>query len=346
MRDAPALIATVDQVAGVATVTVRGEFEPFAYSRLRDRLRWVAENCPRRLVLDLGPADGLTEQLITLIAAARQQLPAGCLLEVRAASPAVRNLVEVAGWPDVQVTGTGVRAELEAAALRPDGAADPSGDGDVADITELVLAGYQRVLLLWQALLDARRSGGDWGSARAVATVWDRLADMLDLHAAAQEEICYPFMFETSPQAVAQMEDAAADLDRIREAVAEARLHRVGSRSWWRAVEAALSARVAYFDHREEGILVDFCSRADSSARQRLGGEWSVFIAARIRDLDPSGQAEDAACQLCQWPLPASHGHALDTEGCAVLCACDCCYELYRWAARDEPSGARGSRAE
>src|SRR5438046_415406 len=52
MRDMSALIVTVDQVAGVATVTVRGEFGPSAYSRLRDRLVWVAENCPQRLVLD------------------------------------------------------------------------------------------------------------------------------------------------------------------------------------------------------------------------------------------------------------------------------------------------------
>jgi len=104
MRDAPALIATVDQVAGVATVTVRGEFEPFTYSRLRERLMWVAENCPQRLVLNLGAADRFTEQLITLIAAVRQQLPAGCLLEVRSASPAMRDVLEVAGWPGVQIT--------------------------------------------------------------------------------------------------------------------------------------------------------------------------------------------------------------------------------------------------
>ena len=103
MRDVPPLVATVDQVAGVATVTVRGEFGPSGYSRLRDRLVWVAGNCPQRLVLDLGVSDRFTEQLITLIAASRRQLPAECLLEVRSASPAVRNLVELAGWPGVQV---------------------------------------------------------------------------------------------------------------------------------------------------------------------------------------------------------------------------------------------------
>jgi hypothetical protein len=112
MWNVPALIATVDQVAGVATVTVRGEFSPSAYSRLRDRLVWVAENCPRRLVLDLGVADRFTEQLITLIADARRQLPVGCLLEIRSASAAMRDLLELAGWPGVRVTSARPEAEF------------------------------------------------------------------------------------------------------------------------------------------------------------------------------------------------------------------------------------------
>jgi anti-anti-sigma regulatory factor len=93
----------MDQIPGVATVTVRGEFDPSAYARLRDDLLWVAANGPRRLLLDLGVSDRFTEQLITVIAAARRQLPEGCLLEVRSASPAVRNLLERAGWTGVRV---------------------------------------------------------------------------------------------------------------------------------------------------------------------------------------------------------------------------------------------------
>ena len=115
MGDALALIATVDQAAGVATVTVRGEFGPAGYARLRDDLLWVVANCPRRLVLDLGVSDRFTGQLITVIAATRQQLPVGCLLEVRSASPAVRNLLELAGWPGVRVMAA--RQEAEPARL-------------------------------------------------------------------------------------------------------------------------------------------------------------------------------------------------------------------------------------
>ena len=103
MRNGLALVATMDQIPGVATVTVRGEFGPSAYARLRDDLLWVAANGPRRLLLDLGVSDRFTEQLITVIAAARRQLPEGCLLEVRSASPAVRNLLERAGWTGVRI---------------------------------------------------------------------------------------------------------------------------------------------------------------------------------------------------------------------------------------------------
>ena len=205
-------------------------------------------------------------------------------------------------------------------------------------ITELVLAGHQRILLMQQALNDAGRPGGEWGSAGALATVWDRLADLIEVQAAAEEEICYLPMVEASSWSREQMQDAVADWDEVCEAVAEARLLPVGSRPWWRAVKAALSVCNKHFD-RQEGVLADFRNYADRPLRQRLGGQWSAFIAARICELSAGSHAGDAACQLCRWPLTASHRHVLDTKGCAVLCACPCCYELYRWAARDELSG-------
>ena len=213
------------------------------------------------------------------------------------------------------------------------------GDEEMAGITELVLAGHQRILLMQQALNDAGRPGGEWGSAGALATVWDRLADLIEVQAAAEQEICYPPMVEARSWSRRQMQDAVADWDEICEAVAEARLQPVGSRPWWRAVKAALSVCSEHFDRQEEGVLAGFGSHADRPLHRQLGAQWSAFVAARIGDLT-RGQAGDAACQLCQWPLTASHRHVLDTEGCAVMCACPCCYELYQWAARDELSGA------
>jgi anti-anti-sigma regulatory factor len=104
MRDLPPLVVTVDWAAGVATVVVNGELDPLACSRLQERLAWVAESRPRRLVLDLrGAAARSGEQVTALIAAARQQLPPGCHFDVRPAIPAMRGIIEIAGqaerWP-------------------------------------------------------------------------------------------------------------------------------------------------------------------------------------------------------------------------------------------------------
>jgi hypothetical protein len=75
---------------------VRGELGPATCSRVHDRLAWVLESRPQRLVLDLERVPGrFTGQVIGLVAAAGEQLPPGCLLEVRA-SPAVRELLGAA----------------------------------------------------------------------------------------------------------------------------------------------------------------------------------------------------------------------------------------------------------
>jgi hypothetical protein len=126
------------------------------------------------------------------------------------------------------------------------------------------------------------------------------------------------------------MEDALADLDEIRDATAEARLLQAGSRSWWRAVTAALSACAEHFDRQDHGVLAEFRSRTDRTLRRKLGGQWLAFVTARICDLTPDSRADQAVCQRCQWPLSLSHRHVLSSDSWAVFCTCDCCYQLYR----------------
>ena len=103
MRDPPAVTATVDWPAGVATVAIHGDLDHATGSQLQERLAWVLDSRPRRLVLEVGGvADRCCEQVIAVITAARQQLPPGCLLEVRSASPAVRSVLQIAGWRGVR----------------------------------------------------------------------------------------------------------------------------------------------------------------------------------------------------------------------------------------------------
>lgn len=209
-----------------------------------------------------------------------------------------------------------------------------------ADVIDLILAGQERILVLHKALHDAESPAVDDDFAQALATVWDRLADLIDVQTAAAKEICYLPMVAISSWSPEQMRDAVAAADGIRETVAEARLQPVGSRSWWKVVEAALSACAEHFSRQKQGVLADFRGRADRSLRRRLGGQWSAFTAAQIRDRATDGVDDEGACQLCQWPMPGSHHHVLDTNGCAAFCACPCCYELYRQDARDRLAGS------
>src|SRR5215469_13425664 len=105
MADLPPLIVTIDWATGVATVAVHGRLDSGIRARLAERLSWVMESRPRRLVLDLaGVADRFSEQVLAVIATARQQLPRESLLYVRSASATVRHDLELADWSGVCVS--------------------------------------------------------------------------------------------------------------------------------------------------------------------------------------------------------------------------------------------------
>lgn len=102
MAVSPPLVVTVDWASGMATVAIRGGLDSTIRARLADRLSWVMESRPRRLVFDLGGvADRFSEQALAVIAAARQQLPQETVLYVCSASATVRHDLERSGWQGV-----------------------------------------------------------------------------------------------------------------------------------------------------------------------------------------------------------------------------------------------------
>jgi anti-anti-sigma regulatory factor len=89
----------------MATVAIHGGLDSTIRARLTDRLSWVMESRPQRLVLDLaGVADRFSDQALAVIAAARQQLPRESVLYVRSASATVRHDLERADWKGVRVS--------------------------------------------------------------------------------------------------------------------------------------------------------------------------------------------------------------------------------------------------
>ena len=105
MADMPPLVVTIDWATGMATVAIHGGIDSNIRARLAERLSWVMESRPRRLVLDLaGVADRFSGQVLAVIAAARQQLPRESLLYVCSASATVRRDLELADWSGVCVS--------------------------------------------------------------------------------------------------------------------------------------------------------------------------------------------------------------------------------------------------
>jgi hypothetical protein len=160
------------------------------------------------------------------------------------------------------------------------------------DVAELILGEHERIRRLFAALDDAARYVADDGGRRVpdwmLATIWAMITSLLGLHADAEQEICFPAMFGPGRDRMCDMEDAVADLNDLRDAIAEACLQAPGSPAWWRAVSAA---RRSSFDHItviDHGVLAKFRERSDGRLRDDLGQQWTRFIAARRRDAWPS----------------------------------------------------------
>jgi len=92
--------SSVDRSAGITTVAVRGEPDYGSCSQMRALLAQVSEQDPELVVLDLGGIpDRCAETVVAIIGSARQSLPSGCQLAVRAASPTVWGVMAQAEWP-------------------------------------------------------------------------------------------------------------------------------------------------------------------------------------------------------------------------------------------------------
>lgn len=163
----------------------------------------------------------------------------------------------------------------------------------MTDVAELIISDHERIHRLFAALDDAARyAAADSGVGRSphwmLAATWARVASLLALHAEAEREICFVAMFGPGLDRLRDMQDAVADLNDLRDAVAEAGLQRPGSPAWWRAVDAARRSshdHMAVIDH---GVLGKFRERCDGRLRDDLGRQWKRFIAARRRDGWPS----------------------------------------------------------
>jgi hypothetical protein len=172
------------------------------------------------------------------------------------------------------------------------------------DITQLILDDHheqrRRFAILEQ--IDA-------ANVSALGAIWSRLSVLLEVHAAAEEEIFYPELVKLAlgPQPLSSAEpetiDAIHDHNEIRDAIAAVASHQVGSQGWRDAIADVNRANGNHMAEEEREGLTDFRRRVSVLERHALAVAFAEFEArnfAGVRpvDKDPESyvrQQEEAA---------------------------------------------------
>lgn len=160
------------------------------------------------------------------------------------------------------------------------------------DITDLILAEHDEFRVRFTKLWDMR--GEHHRAARAVA--WRVLADLLEVHAKAEEEILYPVLLKRGgDDAPAETLDAIGDHNDIRTAITHAGRVASGTDFWWAAVQACRKANDEHLAEEERDVIPDIRTHTEPGLRSDLGMRWLAFHAEHraaqgisAADVDPS----------------------------------------------------------
>ncbi|MFC0454868.1 hemerythrin domain-containing protein [Rhodococcus jostii] len=112
----------------------------------------------------------------------------------------------------------------------------------------------------------------------AVEAVWSSLAERLDLHASAEEEIFYPQLLRVGDDdAEEETLDAIGDHNDIRDGVSDAAEYPVATEKWWAAVARTRVANDEHMAEEEREGLADFRT-APKELRVSLGRRFAEFF--------------------------------------------------------------------
>ncbi|MDT4915384.1 MAG: hypothetical protein QOH89_84 [Pseudonocardiales bacterium] len=142
----------------------------------------------------------------------------------------------------------------------------------MTDITELIMDDHEWFRRQFARLDDA-------SGAAELASIWTPLASRLGTHAAAEESIFYPRLLHRGADADSETDDAIRDHNKIRDAVADAQHHEVGSPKWFAAVARARAENTGHLGEEEDEGLPDFRKHASWELREQLGRRWIEFYA-------------------------------------------------------------------
>lgn len=195
----------------------------------------------------------------------------------------------------------------------------------MAEIIELIAADYLHIMR-WQVRFgELLRHSSNPGLRPELAATWDTVAMLIDLHMAAEDEVCAPAVYGTGPDGLALVRETRDRHAEIREIIGEAGLHPPGSPQWRRLAIEALAAWTRCLHREVYGPAAECRRRAALTLRIRLGLQWRSFMDARIRDRYPLPSSRVPTCQLRQaWPATGVPRLA-DPVFAPLACVCSAC---------------------
>lgn len=149
------------------------------------------------------------------------------------------------------------------------------------DITDRILDDHETFRRAF-AEIDVASSTED------AARLWARLSQLLELHAAAEEEVFYPELLREGSHAKDETKDAIKDHNQIRDAVRRAAEAETGSERWRKAIADAREANSDHMAEEERGALADFRRNSEAQERGVLAERWDAF-----KRQHPGGQGVD-----------------------------------------------------
>jgi hypothetical protein len=140
----------------------------------------------------------------------------------------------------------------------------------MSDITQLILDDHETFCREFAALDDA-------DAPEQLREIWEPLAHLLEVHAAAEEAIFYPKLLRRGEDGEYETIDAIGDHNDIRDGVRKAARHLIGSAQWWDGVRHARVANSSHMTEEEDEALADFRRNIPLSVRVSLGHEFLKF---------------------------------------------------------------------
>jgi Hemerythrin HHE cation binding domain len=169
-----------------------------------------------------------------------------------------------------------------------------SSTGRGSEITDLILRDHKDMRAAFARLDELRRAADHHEDVQAqLAREWKALATLLDVHAAAEEELVYPLLLRRGENAEEETDDAIRDHNDIRDAVRDAHDRDVGGQQWWQAVLQAREANSEHMAEEEREALPDLRLHTELGKREEIGRRWLQYkrthrsAHALERDLDP-----------------------------------------------------------